>query len=401
MKQDVLIVGGGLNGSLLALALAQSGLHVLLVDKREKAALGDTFDGRSYALALASVRMLQALGLWHALQETSQPIQEIIAADGRAGDGPGPFWLHFQSDDIEESPMGYMVEDRVLRSVLLQALDQSDHVTVRYGTSITQQSPGQVVFFDDTSAQAQLIVGCDGRQSGVAARAGIKRVVKDYGQTALVCAVEHERPHHGIAHQVFMPPGPLAILPLLGNRSSIVWTERWDTADSIQALSDHDYLTVLKPRFGNFLGEISLIGQRYSYPLSLSLAEHYIAPRVALVGDAAHGIHPIAGQGLNLGLRDSAALAQVIVEARTCGEDIGAHDVLKRYEQWRRFDAVSLAFGTDTINRLYSNDSAVLRGLRTLGMGAVQALPGLRRRFIREAAGLSGDLPQLLKGQTL
>jgi 2-octaprenyl-6-methoxyphenol hydroxylase len=247
-----------------------------------------------------------------------------------------------------------------------------------------------------------LLVGCDGRGSGVAARAGIKRVGWGYGQTALVTAIAHERDHQGIAHQFFMPSGPLAILPLKGGfHSSIVWSEAEAAAAAIQALPDAEYLAALRPRFGDFLGEISLAGSRFTYPLSLSLAEHFVASRVALVGDAAHGVHPIAGQGLNLGLRDVAALAEVLVLAARRGEDIGTAGVLEAYQRWRRFDATALALGMDAVNRLFSNDNPILRAGRDLGMGLVNRLPGLRRGFIRQAAGLTGDLPKLLAGKPI
>jgi 2-octaprenyl-6-methoxyphenol hydroxylase len=245
--------------------------------------------------------------------------------------------------------------------------------------------------------RTRLIVGADGRASGTAMRAGITRSGWGYSQTALVCAVEHERPHHGIAHQFFMPPGPLAILPLPGNVSSIVWSERAETAAAFAAMNDEDFLAVLRPRFGDFLGNIALKGRRYTYPLGLSLASSLIAPRLALVGDAAHGMHPIAGQGLNAGLRDVAALAQVLGEARQRGEDFSAPDVLERYQRWRRFDIAALAATTDFSNRLFSNDNPLLRKLRGIGMGAIQAAAPLRRAMMREAAGLSGDLPDLMR----
>jgi 2-octaprenyl-6-methoxyphenol hydroxylase len=195
-----------------------------------------------------------------------------------------------------------------------------------------------------------------------------------------------------------MPSGPLAILPLTGNRSSIVWSEKTETAAAIAALDDAAFLEVLQPRFGDFLGAITLAGARFRYPLNLTLAERYVVPRLALVGDAAHGVHPIAGQGLNLGFRDVGALAEVLVEAHRRGEDIGAVDVLERYQSWRRFDSTALALGMDGVNRLFSNDNPLLRGARDLGMGIVGSLPGLRRAFIRQAAGIAGKPPKLLRG---
>jgi 2-octaprenyl-6-methoxyphenol hydroxylase len=246
--------------------------------------------------------------------------------------------------------------------------------------------------------RAGLLVGADGRRSGTAVRAGIKRTGWGYDQTAIVCAVEHELPHHGIAHQFFMPGGPLAILPLTGNRCSVVWSENTARATQIMALDDAGFLEALRPAFGSFLGDISLTGARFTYPLGLTLAQSFVAPRVALVGDAAHGMHPIAGQGLNAGLRDVAALVEVLGDARRRGEDIGSAAVLARYQQWRRFDVTTLALATDTFNRLFSNDNPLLRAVRDAGMGLVNAVPGLRRTAMREAAGLSGDLPRLMRG---
>ncbi len=265
-------------------------------------------------------------------------------------------------------------------------------------------APGgvEVALDDGRTLSARLLVGADGRGSGVAARAGIARRGWGYGQTALVCALDHELPHRGIAWQYFMPTGPLAILPLPGNRSSIVWSETDANARTIAALADADFLEVLRPRFGDFLGGITLAGPRFSYPLSLSLADSYVAPRIALVGDAAHGVHPIAGQGLNLGLRDVAALAEVVVNAARRGEDIGAPDVLERYQRWRRFDATAMGLGMDRVNALFSNDIPVLRAARGLGMGLVTAIPALRRGFMRQAAGLGLDpMPRLLTGRPL
>jgi 2-octaprenyl-6-methoxyphenol hydroxylase len=401
---DVLIVGGGLNGPALALALAQGGLRATVVDALPLPDRRDPgFDGRSYALALASQRLLSALGVWGAVKAQAQPILKVIATDGRAGEGPAPFFLHFDHAEIEEGPMGFMVEDRYLRRALLDAMAAEPRVTHIAEAEVVAQEAGPegvtVTLASGRTLTARLLVGADGRASGTAARAGIRRTGWGYGQTALVCAISHEKSHEGTAHQFFMPPGPLAILPLPGNRSSIVWSERTETAEAIQALDDAGYLAALRPRFGDFLGEIALEGARFTYPLGLSLANALVAPRVALVGDAAHGIHPIAGQGLNLGLRDVGALAEVLTLARRRGEEIGAPDVLARYQRWRRFDTAAMALATDGFNRLFSNDNPVLRGLRDLGMGAVNAMPGMRRAFIRQAAGLTGDVPRLLTGR--
>ena len=405
VDHDILIAGGGLNGPALALALAGAGLSVAVIDARPaQARAADDFDGRAYALALASRRLLTALGLWGGLAAKSQPILKVEAAQGEAGDGAGPFHLVFDSAEIEEGPVGHMLEDRFLYAALMEAM--AGRVTHLPGRQVTGQEvrPGHVaVTLDDGAVlTGRLLVGADGRGSGVAARAGITRRGWGYGQTALVCAVDHDRPHNGTAWQFFMPEGPLAILPLPGNRSSIVWSAPDAQAAAIAALDDTRFLDVLRPRFGDFLSEIRLAGPRFSYPLSLSLADHYVAARVALVGDAAHGVHPIAGQGLNLGLRDVAALAEVVVEAARRGEDIGAPDVLDRYQRWRRFDATALGLGMDTVNRLFSNANPVLRAARGLGMGAVTAIPPLRRAFMRQAAGLTLDpMPRLLAGQPL
>ena len=400
---DIVIVGGGLGGPALALGLAQAGFTVTVIDAAPLATHeAADFDGRSYALALASVRLLDRLGLWDRVEDNAQPMFEIKVSDGRAGEGPlSPFFLHFDHAEIEEGPMGHMLEDRFLRRALLDALEAEAKITHLAGESVVAQScdamRSEVTLASGRSLTARVLVGADGRSSGTGARAGIPRRGWDYGQTALVAAIEHDAPHHGIAHQFFMPSGPLAILPLPGRVSSIVWSETADTAAEFMALDDAGFLDMLRPRFGDFLGDIRLRGKRYSYPLALSLAERFTDTRLALVGDAAHGLHPIAGQGLNAGLRDVAALVQVLREAQARGEDIGAPDVLGRYQQWRRFDTTTLAMTTDLTNRLFSNDNPLARLTRDIGMGLVNALPPLRRGLIREAAGLTGDLPDLMR----
>ncbi len=403
MDTDLIIVGGGLNGPALALATARAGFTVTIIDslpldKRKRS----DFDGRSYALAHASMRLLRGIGIWHAISDEAQPMLEIKVTDGRAGEGPSPWMLHFDHAEIEEGPMGYMVEDRHLRRAFLDAIAKEDRITHLSGETVVAQSvdaaSATVTLATGTRITGKLLIGSDGRKSGTAARAGIKRTGWGYGQTAVVCAVKHEKPHHGIAHQFFMPAGPLAILPLTKDRSSIVWSETDVRAQELMAMNDEAFLDALRPAFGSFLGQISLTGARFSYPLGLTLANNFIAERVALIGDAAHGMHPIAGQGLNAGLRDVAALADVLEQARGRGEDIGGAQPLARYQQWRRFDTATLALATDTFNRLFSNDNPLLRTARDIGMGLVNAAPGLRRNFIREAAGLSGELPRLMRG---
>jgi len=399
---DILIVGGGLNGPALALALSNTGLRVTVVDALPRPTRAEAgFDGRSYALALASIRVLDGIGLWTRVADHAQPMLKIVASDGRAGEGASPFFLAFDHAEIEEGPMGHMLEDRFLRPALLDAMDDTGVTQLSGETVVAQSVDAQGVtaqLASGATLRARLLIGCDGRDSGTARRAGIRRTGWEYGQTGLVCAVEHELPHHGAAHQFFMPAGPLAILPLPGNRSSIVWSERTARAAEIHALDDAAYLDVLRPRFGTFLGKIALAGKRYAYPLKLTIANQFVAPRLALVGDAAHGLHPIAGQGFNFGLRDIAALAEVLTDAARRGEDIASPLVLDRYQQWRRFDTLVMAAGTDGVNRLFSNDNPVLRGVRDLGLGLVGALPALRRGCIRQAAGLSGDLPRLMRG---
>ena len=403
-QTDILIVGGGLNGSLLALALAQGGLRVMLIDALPRVRRADPeFDGRAYALALASVRALQALGVWDRVAAHAQPITHIRASDGRPGQGASAFVLDLDHSEIEEGPMGHMIEDRFLRAALLDAIDATPGIAHCAGARVIAQDvcAQDVHVTLDTGEEpgGRLLVGCDGRESPTAARAGIRRTIRDYGQTALVCSVRHERPHGGTAQQFFMPSGPLAILPLRGNCSSIVWSEDRAQAQALMALDDADFLSALRPRFGSHLGDIVLKGGRYAYPLTLTLAERCTADRLALVGDAAHGVHPIAGQGLNLGVRDMAALAEVLIDAARRGEDIASPLVLDRYAQWRRFDTMMMAVGTDAFNRLFSNDNPLFRIVRDLGIAAVTAMPAARRACIREAAGLTGDLPRLLTGQ--
>ena len=399
---DIAIVGGGLNGPALALAAAQVGLRVIVLDATShKPRKNAKFDGRAYALALASKRLLAAVGVWENVAQDAEPMLNIRVSDGHAGVGASPFFMDFDHAELEEGPMGYMVEDRHLRYALQAAMQTSPLIEYRLATRVTGQSTGPegvtLSLANNQKITTRLLVGADGRQSGTAARAGITYTGWQYGQTALVCAVEHDRPHGGVAHQFFMPAGPMAVLPLSARRSTVVWSEKTDSAAVIKTLDDAAFLDVLQPRFGDFLGDIALTGGRFSYPLGMMIAKSYIAPNVALIGDAAHGVHPIAGQGLNAGLRDVAALIQVLSEAKQRGEDFASQPVLARYQLWRRFDATALAVVTDGFNHLFSNDNPILRLGRDLGMGMLNAMPKVRRGILREAAGLTGDLPDLMR----
>ena len=399
---DIAIVGGGLNGPALALAAAQVGLRVIVLDATShKPRKNAKFDGRAYALALASKRLMAAVGVWENVAQDAEPMLNIRVSDGHAGVGASPFFMDFDHAELEEGPMGYMVEDRHLRYALQAAMQTSPLIEYRLATRVTGQSTGPegvtLSLANNQKITTRLLVGADGRQSGTAARAGITYTGWQYGQTALVCAVEHDRPHGGVAHQFFMPAGPMAVLPLSARRSTVVWSEKTDSATVIKTLDDAAFLDVLRPRFGDFLGDIALTGGRFSYPLGMMIAKNYIAPNVALIGDAAHGVHPIAGQGLNAGLRDVAALIQVLSEAKQRGEDFASQPVLARYQLWRRFDATALAVATDGFNRLFSNDNPILRLGRDVGMGMLNAMPKVRRGILREAAGLTGDLPDLMR----
>lgn len=401
---DVVIAGGGLNGPALGLALADAGMRVAVVDAAPaRARASDNFDGRAYALALASVRLLGGIGLWHGLRPNAQPINRVVAQQGR-GAHVSALGLFFDAAEIEEGVLGQMVEDRFLYRALIEAMPaRLTHIPETLVTGQAADAGGiTVALSDGRFLRARLLVGADGRRSGVAERAGITRTGWDYGQTALVAALSQEIPHEGAAHQIFLPTGPLAVLPLRENRSSVVWSLTRRQAKAIAALPDDAFLEVLLPHIRPITGQIGLAGARFSYPLNLTLANDYVAERVALIGDAAHGVHPIAGQGLNLGLRDVAALAECLVDAARNGEDIGFATTLDRYQGWRRFDSTALALGMDSVNTLFSNDNPLLRMARGIGMGAVNALPPLRRRFMRQAAGLTVQpMPRLLAGQPL
>lgn len=402
---DALIVGGGLAGAASALSLADAGFDVILLDAGGATAEDAAeFDGRAYAVALASQRFWAAIGVWDRVAAEAEPMVDILVSDGKVDEGASPLFLHLDHRETDDGVYGYMVEDRHLRPAVLVAMDDHERVEQRASRVTTvDYGPGRAVasLADGGTIHASVVIACDGRDSPLGAAAGIRRMSRRYQQNGLVCAVGHEKPHHGVAHEMFLPSGPFAILPLRGDRSSLVWTETNAEAARIHALDDDAYLVELQRRFGDFLGKITLEGRRWTYPLHLSLAHEYVKPRLALLGDAAHAVHPIAGQGLNLGVRDAAALAEVLSEAAGRGEDIGGLDVLRRYQNWRRFDSTSFALGMDALNIFFSNDSGPIRLIRDLGMAAVNKAPKLKTVFMKMASGVSGETPKLMRGERL
>lgn len=408
---EVLIVGGGMVGLTLALTLAGAGVAVVVVDREDPAtAQSAAFDGRSSAIARGSQQALAAAGLWAEMAAAAEPIVQIRVSDGRIGLGASSLFLHYDSREVDGGPLGYIVENREIRRVLhdsaarrpclrLLAPQQALEV-VRDAERVEAQ------LADGGRVKARLVVAAEGRTSPLREAAGIRTTSWSYPQTGIVCTVAHELPHRGVAHEHFLPSGPFAMLPMIDaadgtHRSSIVWTEQSGLAPAVMKLDDPQFAAEIARRFGASLGRLEPIGGRWAYPLSLMHAERYQDRRLALVGDAAHGIHPIAGQGLNLGLRDVAALAEAIVDARRLGLDIGGAAVLERYARWRRLDNLMLIAVTDGLNRLFSNDVAPLRLARGLGLAAVNRLPGLKRFFMGHAMGLVGDVPRLLRGEAL
>ncbi len=413
---DALIVGGGLTGLTLAIALARANISVIAVDNLDPAKVVDAgFDGRVSAIAFASVRMFQALGLWPALADHAQPINDILVTDGGRVRPSGSraasmLHLHFDSRELDSGPLGHLIENRHIRLAQQAVIDGLEPLTLLAPAAVSGVSRDEhgvsATLADGRRIAARLCLAADGRRSAIREDAGIKSVSWQYGQTGIVTTVTHDQPHNGIAQEFFLPGGPFAILPMTGNRASLVWTEPSAEAAAYMAMDDGDFAREITARFGDYLGHVTPTGPRWSYPLGFHLAERMVDRRLALVGDAAHGIHPIAGQGLNLGLRDIAALAEVLADAKRTGLDLGADDVLERYQRWRRFDTTSLALGTDALVHLFSNDWGPLRLARDIGLSAVNAISPARRFFMRHAGGavaVGGEptLPRLLRGEAV
>ena len=399
---DIIVIGGGINGQIMSLAAAHAGFSVALIDQKKiiKSTLQE-FDGRAYAIAFSSVQMMKNLKLWEKIGETAQPILNIKVSHGTIDRGPASTTLQFNNADIEESPMAQMLEDRFLRQCLNVEIKKNALVKLIEQSKVTElnefKNKKQLTLDSKSKLQGSLIVASDGIDSPSAKAIGIRKTGWKYKQRGLVCAVEHEYSSANTAYQYFLPEGPLAILPLKNNTASIVWTESLQNASTITEMNDAEYINVLRARFGNFLGQFKLTGKRLSFPLKLSISEKYVADKFAVIGDAAHGYHPIAGQGLNAGMRDIAALVEVISSARDRGEKFSSINVLNRYQEWRRFDNQTLGFATDNLNKIFSSYDPLLATLRNLGMKMVDKSSYGKSAFMRQAAGLNGDLPKLMR----
>ncbi len=401
---DVLVAGGGFAGLTLAIALRQGlgpSFAVTIADPTLGASRGE--DERASAIVAAARRLFETIGVWEAVAADAQPILDMVVTDSKLGDAVRPTFLTFAGEVEPGEPFAHMIENGLLVDALA-AKARAVGVALQSSAVATFARDGDRVtaaLADGSEFNARLLVAADGARSSIRTAAGIATHGWNYGQSAIVINVAHERDHEGRAEEHFLPAGPFAILPLKGRRSSIVWTEATAEAARIVALPDEAFHAELEQRFKLQLGDIKVIGARRVHPLGFFVARAFLADRIALVGDAAHVIHPIAGQGLNMGLKDVAALAEVIVDAARLGLDPGAADVLERYQRWRRFDTMAMGLATDGLNRLFSNRSDVLRAVRDVGLGLVDRLPGLKRLFIREAAGLVGEVPKLLRGESL
>ncbi|WP_312947109.1 ubiquinone biosynthesis hydroxylase [Agrobacterium sp.] len=402
---DVMIAGGGYVGLAVAVAIKQAAPHMQV--EIVEAAPQDVWkkDMRASAIISAATRMLDVFGIWSEIEPEAEPIRKMIVTDSKTTDPVRPVFLTFDGEVEEGRPFAHMIPNVAIVGALRDLCDRLG-ITIRHGLTVSGFVTGaqstSISLSDGNVLEARLLIACDGVRSSLRDMAGIKTVRWDYDQSGIVTTVEHERPHNGVAEEHFLPSGPFAVLPLKGNRSSLVWTERRADADKLVASDDFLFDEELERRFGHKLGSVRAVGPRRAFPLGLTLARAFVAPRFALAGDAAHGIHPISGQGLNLGYKDVAALAETIVEADRLGLDIGSLNVLERYQAWRRFDTLRMGITTDVLNRLFSNDSTPIRVVRDLGLGLVDRLPALKSYFIDQAAGLAGESsPKLLAGQPL
>jgi 2-octaprenyl-6-methoxyphenol hydroxylase len=402
-KTDILIGGGGLAGLALAIALRQGLGDQFGVTIADPAIGKPSRDARASAIAASARRLFETMDVWCKVEADAQPILDMVITDSKVDDALRPTFLTFDGEIEPGEPFAHMIGNPPLIAVLTQRAKDLGVTLLPLAVSSFENTGGRmtVTLSNGETIATKLLVAADGARSAIREQAGIKSFGWQYGQSGIVTTIAHEREHHGRAEEHFLPAGPFAILPLTGKRSSIVWTEEEKEAERIVALPDAEFHAETERRFGLHLGDIEIAGPRRAYPIGLSVARTFIADRVALVGDAAHVIHPIAGQGLNMGLRDVAALAESVVDAVRLGLDPGSNAVLDRYQRWRRFDTMAMGVATDGLNRLFSNQSDILRLVRDVGLGVVDRLPALKAFFIREAAGVTGEVPKLLRGEAL
>lgn len=400
-KYDVIIIGGGMVGMTLALALARADISSAIIESEDPKRFDDTlFDGRVSALSLASKNIFTNLGIWDSMSRNAGKIDDIRVVDGNS-----PLFVHYDHKDVGDAPMGYIIENRFTRRALLDSIVKNkfiEYIAPASSEEIKTNSDGASIRLDDgREISAKLLVSAEGRKSKIRAQFNIKTIDVDYKQVGIVCTIRHEKPHEYTAIERFLPAGPFAILPMKDiHHSSLVWTEKSHLAPIYMAMNDSDFLCEIEKRFDGYLGKISLVGSRFSYPLTLSFAEKYTGERMALAGDAAHGIHPISGQGLNLGLRDVAVLSEIVSETKALGLDIGGANVLSRYEKHCRFNNMQMIIATDGLNRLFSNNIFPIKLARRIGLGIVNKIPPLKKRFMKHAMGITGDLPELIKKES-
>jgi 2-octaprenyl-6-methoxyphenol hydroxylase len=400
-RHDLIVIGGGLTGLALADAVGGAGYRVLVVEQAPLAELVSApYDGRVTAVALGAKRFLETIGVWAAMSHAAEPIRDIVVREAFS-----PIQVHYDHQQVGAEPLGFIVENRAIRTALLARARGLPSVTLAAPMQVAeldlQPTRAEVVLKDGRRAMAPLVALCEGRLSTTRDKVGIGAQRWAYGQIGIVCTIRHAKPHHGLAVERFFPDGPFARLPTTGDRSSIVWALEESLARPVMALDDAAFLGEVADRFGDDLGGLSLEGPRWGYPLVLVLSERYTATRLALVGDAARGIHPIAGQGWNLALRDVAAVAEIVVDRLRLGLDPGDELALERYAAWRRFDSLALVAVTDGINRLFANDIFPVRLAREAGLALVDRIPPAKRFFMRHAMGLVGDLPRAMRGEAL
>jgi 2-octaprenyl-6-methoxyphenol hydroxylase len=403
-QRSIVVGGGAFAGLALALALRQGlGEDVGVIVADPALAVRPSRDPRATAIVAACRRLLEAIGAWGEVADDAQPILDMVITDSKLQDAMRPVFLTFAGQVEPGEPFAHMVENRFLIDALTKRAEAYGVALKPTAVASYESRPEgiDVRLADGSQIEASLLVAADGARSKLRERAGIATHGWEYNQSGIVVTVGHERDHGGRAEEHFLPAGPFAILPLKGQRSSLVWTEKRAEAARIVGLSEDEFHRELEQRFGLHLGEIKVLDRPRAFPLSYFVARSFIGERLALVGDAAHVIHPIAGQGLNMGLKDVAALAEVVVDAARLGMDFGQTDVLERYQRWRRFDTMAMGLTTNSLNVLFSNDFAPLRAVRDIGLGLVDRLPPLKEMLIRQAAGLSGEVPRLLKGRAL